>query len=380
LQEDGINKEKGISISLCAKWLPSENASSDNTKQMARMLAKRLSMTSRQYRQMLSSYRQYLDIVEVKMSSRRWADINYEAVPSRANLIYNIAFLRNDEERRREFLGAVKKGEKTIHAGVLYPHDIVHSYIDTERKPGYWYLKSLDDTLEELWKALPDYVQGNGNTLCVADGSGSMFTKVGNTQVTCLDVANALAIYFAEHCTGQFKDTYITFSQTPQFVDLSKGKTLLGKLEIAMSHNEITNTNIEAVFDLILDTAVKYHMPQKELPANLLILSDMEFDMATRNNINGKWVSPDEKMFDTFARRYAAHGYRLPRLVFWNICSRTKTIPLRENALGVALVSGFSPTITKMVLSNEIDPYKVLAEQLMVPRYDVVEKAAECIV
>lgn len=380
LQEDSINKEKGISISLCAKWLPSENASSGSTKQMARMLAKRLSMTSRQYRQMLSSYRQYLDVVEVKMSSRRWADINYEAVPSRANLIYNTAFLRNDEERRREFLGAVKKGEKTIHAGVLYPHDIVHSYIDTERKPGYWYLKSLDDTLEELWKALPDYVQGNGNTLCVADGSGSMFTTVGNTQVTCLDVANALAIYFAEHCTGQFKDTYITFSRTPQFVDLSKGKTLLGKLEIAMSHNEITNTNIEAVFDLILDTAVKYHMPQKELPTNLLILSDMEFDMATRNNINGKWVSPDEKMFDTFARKYAAHGYRLPRLVFWNICSRTKTIPLRENALGVALVSGFSPTITKMVLSNEIDPYKVLAEQLMVPRYDVVEKAAEGIV
>ncbi|MDE5697069.1 MAG: DUF2828 family protein [Lachnospiraceae bacterium] len=377
LREDSINKEKGISISLCAKWLPSENASADSTKQMARVLAKRLSMTNRQYRQMLASYRQYLDVVEVKMSSRRWADIDYEAVPSRANLVYNTAFLRNDEERRREFLGAVKKGEKTIHAGVLYPHDIVHSYIDTERKPGWWYLKSFDDTLEELWKALPDYVQGAGNTLCVADGSGSMFTKVGNSQVTCLDVANALAIYFAEHCTGQFKDTYITFSQTPQFVDLSKGRTLHDKLEIAMSHNEVANTNIEAVFNLILDAAVKYHMPQKELPANLLILSDMEFDVATRSSVNGKWVSPDEKLFDTFARKYADCGYRLPRLVFWNICSRTKTIPLRENALGVALVSGFSPTIAKMVLSNEVDPYRALVEQLMVPRYDIVEKAVE---
>ncbi|MDE6220725.1 MAG: DUF2828 family protein [Lachnospiraceae bacterium] len=377
LQEDGINKEKGISISLCAKWLPSENASSANTKQTARMLAKRLSMTSRQYRQMLSSFRQYLDVVEVKMSSRRWADINYEAVPSRANLVYNTAFLRNDEERRRAFLGAVKKGEKTIHAGVLYPHDIVHSYIDTDRKPGWWYLKSLDDTLEELWRALPDYVQGAGNTLCVADGSGSMFSKVGNSQVTCLDVANALAVYFAEHCSGQFRDTYITFSQTPQFVDLSKGKTLHDKLKLAMSHNEVANTNIEAVFDLILDAAVKYHMPQKELPANLLILSDMEFDIATRSSVNGKWVSPDEKLFDMFARRYAAHGYRLPRLVFWNICSRTNTVPLRENALGVALVSGFSPTIAKMVLSNEIDPYKALVEQLMAPRYDAVERAVE---
>lgn len=377
LQEDSINKEKGISISLCAKWLPSENASAEHTRHMARVLAKKLSMTSRQYRQMLSSYRQYLDVVEVKMSSRRWADIHYDAVPSRANLVYNKAFLRNDEERRRKFLGAVKKGEKTIHAGVLYPHDIVHSYMDTEKRQGWMCLKPVDNTLEELWKALPDYVQGTGNTLCVADGSGSMCSRVGNTQVTCLDVANALAIYFAERCKGQFKDTYITFSQTPQFVDLSKGKTLFDKLNIAMHHSEVANTNIEAVFDLILDTAVKYRMPQKELPENLLILSDMEFDMATRNHVNGRWVSPDEKMFDTFAKRYAAHGYRLPRLVFWNICSRTKTVPIRENALGVALVSGFSPAITKMVLSNEIDPYKVLVEQLMTPRYDAVEHAVE---
>ena len=375
LQEDGANMGKGASISLCAKWLPSENASADNTKRLARLLTKKLSMTSRQYRKMLSSYRSYLDVVEVKMSAKKWADIAYEAVPSRANLLYNVAFLRNDEERRRNFLGAVKKGEKTIHAGVLYPHDIVHSYMDYEKKPGWMYVKPVDDTLEELWKALPDYVQGAGNTLCIADGSGSMWTKVGSSNVSCLEVADAIAIYFSEHCTGQFKDTYITFSQTPQFVDLSKGKTLYDKLCIAIHHNEVANTNIEAVFDLILDTALKYHMPQRDLPENLLILSDMEFDAATRSNVNGNWVSPDEKLFDRFAKKYASHGYRLPRLVFWNICSRTKTIPIRENALGVALVSGFSPVITKMVLSNEINPYKMLVQQLMVPRYDAVEQA-----
>ena len=375
LQEDGANMEKGASISLCAKWLPSENASSDNTKRLARLLTKKLCMTSKQYRKMLSSYRSYLDVVEVKMSEKRWADIDYEAVPSRANLLYNVAFLLNDEERRRAFLGAVKKGEKTVHAGVLYPHDIVHSYMDYDRRPGWIYVKALDDTLEELWKALPDYVQGAGNTLCIADGSGSMWTKVGSSNVSCLEVANAIAIYFSQRCTGQFKDTYITFSQTPQFVDLSKGKTLYDKLCIAIHHNEVANTNIEAVFNLILDTAIKYRMPQHDLPENLLILSDMEFDAATRSTVNGKWVSPDEKLFDKFVKKYASHGYRLPRLVFWNICSRTKTIPIRENALGVALVSGFSGAITTRVLSNEVNPYKMLVQQLMVPRYDVVEQA-----
>ncbi|MCM1090991.1 MAG: DUF2828 domain-containing protein [Butyrivibrio sp.] len=377
LQEDSANMEKGESISLCAKWLPSENASASYTKCMARLLADKLSMTSRQYRQTLSLYRKYLNVVEVKMSRGDWAGIDYSAVPSRANLVYNRAFLRNDEIRRREFLGAVQKGEKQIHAGVLYPHDIVHSYFDQEKRAWTGSLRSVDVTLEELWKALPDFVQGAGSTLCVADGSGSMFSTVGNSGVRCLDVANALAIYFSERCTGQFKDNYITFSQNPQFVDLSRAGTLHDKLELALAHNEVANTDIQAVFELILHTAVKNHMPQQELPTNVLILSDMEFDSATRYVVNDRWVSPDERLFDTIAKSYAARGYRMPRLVFWNICSRTCTIPVRENDCGVALVSGFSPTIVKMVLGSELDPYKILVEQLSAPRYDAVENAVE---
>ncbi|MDE6128618.1 MAG: DUF2828 family protein, partial [Lachnospiraceae bacterium] len=348
LAEDRINMESGAPISLCAKWLPSENASSEQTKQMARILANKFSMTAKEYRQMLSAFRKYLKVVEVMMSSGKWADIRYEAVPSRANLIYNRAFLRNDEERRREFLGAVKKGEQQIHADVLFPHDIVHSYMESQ--PTYFpALRPVDTTLEELWRALPDYVQGAGNTLCIADGSGSMTSRIGKTNVSCLDVANALAVYFSERCTGQFKDCYISFSQNPQLVDLSKGKTLHDKIEIALHYNEVANTDLEAVFELILLTAVKNHMTQADLPANLLILSDMEFDPATRRHVANTWIAPDEKLFDTFARRYSQYGYRLPRLIFWHICGRTVTIPIKENALGVALVSGFSPMIAKMV-------------------------------
>lgn len=375
LEKDRINMENGAPISLCAKWLPSENASSEQTRHTARILAGKFSMTAREYRQMLSAFRRHLKVVETMMSSGKWADIRYEAVPSRANLIYNKAFLRNDEERRREFLGAVKKGEQQIHADVLFPHDIVHSYM--ESRPYSPSLRPVDAALEELWRALPDYVQGTGNTLCIADGSGSMVSRIGKTTVSCLDVANALAIYFSEHCTGQFRDCYISFSQNPQFVDLSKGKTLHDKIEIALHYNEVANTNLEAVFNLILLTAVKNHMKQADLPANLLILSDMEFDFATGRRVANTWIAPDEKLFETFAKRYSQYGYRLPRFIFWNICSRTGTIPVKENALGVALVSGFSPMIAKMVLTGETDPYKILTDQLALPRYDAVERAVE---
>ena len=361
---DEQNMKAGKPISLLAKWLPSLNTSSKETKRLARIIVDELQMTDREYRKLLSSLRAYLNVVEVKMSAKQWDKIDYATVPSRANLIYNNAFLRNDELRRREYLDKLEKGETKINAGVLFPHDIVHKYC-----PNIWSLSRVDDpTIEQLWKALPDYVGGAGNTICVADGSGSMTSRIGGTNVTALTVANALAIYFAERSSGQFKDTYITFSSRPQIVDFSNAKSLREKIEIAMRHDEVANTNIEATFDLILQTAIKNEMTQDDIPQNVLVLSDLEFDRMTSGRT-------DKRLFDELAERYAQHGYKLPRLVFWNIMSRTGTIPVKQNEAGVALVSGFSPAIVKMVLSNSTDPFECLLEQLNSERYAPVENA-----
>ena len=308
-------------------------------------------------------------------------EIKYEAVPSRANLIYNSAFLRHDEERRRNFLSKLEKGETKINASTLFPHDIVHRYTE-----GGWgtTVKALDQTLEALWKSLPDTVNGCGNTIVVADGSGSMTSKVGGgSNVTALDVANALAIYFAERSSGQFKDNYITFSENPRLVDFSHGKTLRDKIRIALSHDEMANTNIEAVFDLILGTAIKNNMSQSDIPHNIPIISDMEFDgCAVTNEYRrgyGRYGSDNgrvnSRLFTEISKRYADAGYQLPRLVFWNVNSRTGTIPVKENDLGVALVSGFSTNIVKMVMSGQTDPYECLLETLNTERYAPVEEA-----
>ena len=349
-----------------AKWLKSENCSSAESRRLAKIIREGLGMTSRNYRKMLSEMRKYIDVVERKMSAKQWDEINYETVPSRANLIYNNAFLRNDEDRRREYLGALEKGDVKINAGTLYPHDIVHKYTN-----GSWRVKSTNTALEGLWKALPDTVKGEGNTIVVADGSSSMTCNVGgNTNVTALDVANALAIYFAERSSGEFKNKYITFSERPQLVDFSNAKTLREKIQIALKHDEVANTNIQAVFNLILKTAVNNKMSQDEIPKNILIVSDMEFDGAT-----GYRNKPDETLFATIAKEYAAYGYKLPRLVFWNVNSRTGTIPVKENDLGVALVSGFSVNIVNMVMSNKLDPYECLLDVLNTERYQPIEDA-----
>ena len=367
LSEDITNMRSNKSISLLCKWLPSENASSKETKRYAGIIRKGLDMTSRNYRKMLSEMRKYIEVVECKMSAKQWNEIDYEDVPSRANLIYNNAFLRNDEERRRAYLGALEKGEAKINAGTLFPHDIIHKYTSAG-----WYsrLGNYDAALEGMWKALPNTVKGNGNTLVVADGSGSMTCNVGGkTSVTALDVANALAIYFAERASGEFKDKYITFSHRPQLVDFSNAKSLHDKIGIALRHNEVADTNIEATFDLILQTAVNNHMSQEDMPKNVLIISDMEFNSAVG------WNRPNATLFDTIAKKYATHGYKLPRLVFWNVNSRTGTIPVKENDLGVALVSGFSVNIVNMVMSNKLDPYECLLDVLNVERYQAIEDA-----
>lgn len=384
LTEDMTNMSNGKPISLLAKWMPSINSSSAKTKAYGKKLCKEFQISEREYRKALSKLRKYLDVVEVKMSSKNWSEIKYETVPSRANLIYNDAFLRNDEERRREFLDRLEKGETKLNASTLFPHDVVHKYLNGD---SLWNLSSKDTTIESLWKALPDTVNGCGNTIVVADGSGSMTCRVdNNSKVTALEVANALAIYFAEHSSGQFKDKYITFSERPQIVDFSNCDSLHAKLQKALTYNEVANTNIEAVFDLILTSAVNNNMSQEDLPANILIISDMEFDGAACGGaiLRGRdywgreyydYAEVDQTLFDTIAKKYTDAGYKMPRLIFWNVNSRTGTIPVKENDLGVALVSGFSTNVAKMVMSGKTDPLECLLETLGSERYDPVEEA-----
>ena len=364
LSEDSIHMASGKSISLCAKWMPGLNTSSELTRRQAEKIRDYMHLTSKQYRKLLSTLRSYLNVVEVQMSAGDWQEITYEHVPSKANILYRNAFIRHDKSRRETYLEAVKNHTASIKAGVLMPHDIVTQYVEKVR----WKMtvKPEDTSLELLWSNLPDTVNDAGNVLCVVDGSGSMMVNVGNTQTTALEVANAIGIYFAERLKGAYRNQYITFSSRPEYVNLSKCRNLREKLELALSHNDCSNTNIEATFALILDTAVRNRLSQSQLPQIVLILSDMEFDAAVSSN--GR-----ETLFQTMQRKYSAYGYKLPKLVFWNINSRTNVVPVRENELGVGLVSGFSPNVCRMVLSNELDPYKSLLTILNGERYQKIE-------
>lgn len=359
LTQDLKNFSENKPVSLLAKWMPGQKS---KRKDIAVMFCNYTRISPKEYRKMLSKLRSYIDVVEVKMSGRDWHEIEYSAVPSRANLIYNKAFFRHDEERRKEYLNEVLKGKAKINSSVLYPHDIVHKYTfgDNICRTG------IDKGLEAMWSQLSSQPDMK-NTLVVRDGSYSMTSCVDRgTNVSAMDVATALSIYFGERCTGCFKNKIITFSNNPKIVDFSKANTLHDKIQIIGYEDEVSNTDIYKVFKLILQTAVANSMAQSDIPERIVIMSDMEFDSCASSSI-------DSTLFNRINRMYEENGYKLPRLVFWNICGRTDTIPVKSNDLGVALVSGFSTNIASMIMSDKLEPADILMEAISSERYQAVE-------
>lgn len=369
IQSDILNLNASSPVSLLAKWLPSLCTSSKESRQRADVLRRIFGWTPKQYRKNIAALRKHINVVEQQMSANQWSKINYEAVPSRAAMNYRKAFAKHDPIGYENYLTNVKEGKAKINSGVLFPHDIVHAY--DIRYTG----KAIDPTLEEQWRALPNKVIPGNDTLVVVDGSGSMSSNIGGTMISCFDVADALGIYFAERLTGVYHNSFITFSSRPQFVRFADETSLRAKLTVLSEHKDCSNTDIEKTFDLILDVAVKNHLKQEEIPANILIISDMEFD-ALKNQ--GEWPhyhTMDQALFVAIRERWEAAGYKVPRLVFWNVCSRTQTIPVTTNEFGVALVSGFSPNVTDMVMSGRTDPYEVLKDKLMSEVYNPVREA-----
>lgn len=366
LKEDINNFQNGKSISLLTKWIPSIN-STQKARKKANEICNFLEMTHASYRKMLSKLRAYLDVTEVKTCGNRWDEIDYNKVSSNANLRYSNSFIKHDETRRREYLAELMKPNSSVkmNAKVLNPHEIWAKY--TKNYCGWGSHKvTQDDSLEAMWQNLKDMGEC-GKTLCVVDGSGSMMCSIPNSSTRAIDVSRSLGVYFAERCEGEFHNKMIEFSSNPQFIDIDGFDTLAKKIEHVQQYQDCSNTDIEKVFMLILSTAVKNHMPQSDMPDRILIVSDMEFDAATYQF--GGHSQDMSTLFDTIQNKYEEAGFKMPKLVFWNVNSRTNTIPLTENEYGVALISGFSVNLLKMVMSNQTDPWLVLKETLDSERY-----------
>ena len=351
-----IDLSSGAEVSLLAKWLPSVNASNSETVRRAKRIARSLGMSDAQYRKTLTELRKKIHIIENDLRRRDYS-FDYARQPSKALFKYRKAFLRNDGERYCEFLEAVNSGRKRLNADALAPYEIVRSALNADRW-GFRTQLSYGEraALNASWESLPASCD-SGNALAVVDTSGSMYCYDNALPAA---VALSLGLYFGERNTGIFHGHFIEFSSRPQLIEI-KGNTFTERLEYLCSFSEVAGTDVEAVFDLILDAAVRGHVPQEELPKTLYLISDMEFNACVRN--------ASLSNFENAKHRFAEHGYRLPQVVFWNVASRNRNQPVTKNEQGVALVSGCTPRLFSMVARGELSPYAVMMEIIGSERY-----------
>lgn len=359
-EQDLINLSAGKSVSLLAKWLKNPEGVSITSMKLGKITAKKFGMSYKEYRQSLSKLRKHLNVLERNMSLNTWDNIDYSKVPGQAMKKYKKAFKLHRPETFKTYIEKVLKGEETIKAATLFPYDLMHaaglsiSYRTCN-------LDSYDDVIQAQWNALPNYVEGNNNIMIMADTSASMN---GNP----IESALGLAVYFAERNKGVYANKFMTFSESPSFVDL-KGSNLKEKINCVPSI--VANTNIEAAFDLILETAVNNKISQEDLPKALVIISDMEFD-----NAQGYYAENFNKqntLMQTIAEKYEAQGYSLPKIIYWNVDARQDTYHAITTYKNVAMVSGHSTVTFKNILrAIDEDAYGTMLKTLNQERYEAV--------
>jgi hypothetical protein len=372
-EEDSKGEKKGKSISLCAKWVPSEGSSIDRKfggiyERLARVME--LPAGNRGLKQLrvtyLSPLREFLNIVERLMCGGKWSDITYEHVPSVAMNRLRKAFAKKDAERFKEYLDQVSSGKKKINSGQLFPHQMVKSYLHGA---------AFDQVIEEQWKAYVKKTKALGQldqAVIVSDVSGSM-SSAGRGKSTDKDlplqVSIALGLLVSTITKGAFNGSVITFHETPSFYKIDTSAPLKTQVDFLKSAPWGGNTNFQAVFDLILSTATKNHLKQADMPKTLIVVSDMQFDQA-----GGEGFFTN---FEVIKAKYRKAGYTMPKIVFWNVAGGTTDFPVTKDEFGVAMVAGFSPSILKYITAGVItSPYELMRDVIDSERYAQVDVPA----
>lgn len=340
VKEQLLKDAKTDTPSLLGKWMPSENASSEVTRKAALNWAKSLGLKPSQYRKMLSKLRAKIDILERKMSDKKWMDIKYENVPSQAFRKHTAAFDRNDHERYQEFIGAVNKGEKKVNTSTVTTAEVIQNVKNGD-----------DNSANAIWKSLDNFVPEDLNAIVVADVSGSMYGRP-------MEISTSLALYFAERNKGYFANKFLTFSERPQLVEVW-GDTLTQKLRTIEIADWGMNTNIERTFDALLAAAVTSG-DTDNVPRVIYIISDMEFDHCA--------TGADETAFENAKRKWKEAGLELPTVVFWNVDARSNNVAATKFDKNVTLISGSNQSAFRFAMEGKT-PEQLMHEVIDSERY-----------
>lgn len=344
--------------SLCAKYTPRKGV-------WFGKLRKELGMSLADFRHFIVKKTQ---VVEQQMCSQKWSEIDYPSVPSIAGMRYSEIFRKHDSERYDNYLKDVAEGKSKINASVLYPGDVFNKACPSS------YDKIVKDPqlIRNLWAALPNYMQDcKEKILPVCDTSGSMFSGIGKTRP--IDVSVGLGVYIAEHNSGPFHNFFMTFSESPQCIQLT-GEDVVSHFHQLNARMWGYNTDLEKVFTCLLKQAKAFNLKQEDMPTKLLLISDMQFDEVTSYGWHNEGFIPFEKTnFEAIEEMYKAAGYERPGIVFWNVNGNAGNMPATLRDKNIAFISGYSPVIIESIMHGDIlNPMQVMLATINSERYSKI--------
>jgi hypothetical protein len=331
-----------LSDNLACKWADRR----DNK------LRKFMNLSPKEYRKLLVKGTK---VVENKMCSNQWNQVEYKSVPSLAMARYTNAFGKHDNDRLEEFKKNVQEGKEKINASVLFPHDCIRTALEG------------DDEIANLqFSALPNYLsENNKRILCLCDTSGSMSTNVSGS-VQAIYVSMGLSLYCSDRLAkdNPFYRKFIQFESEAEltdwtgknFSDVVTGKTPL-------FDGACGSTNIQKALETILSFAQMFKVSKEQMPNTIIIVSDMQFDQGV--------TDPNKTEIETAIGKWAKAGYDVPTIIFWNTAGYIGS-PATVDINNVALVSGFSPSILSAIFSgDDISPGAVMIRAL--EKYEVIK-------
>jgi len=383
------DKPKKInSVSLCAKWSPSENDRNDRRKQFAKKIAtilygkedtKKMEKYRKEY---LVPLRNKINIVETLMCNNEWDKINYEGVPGVASRRLHKAFSNHDSERYCEYLAKVRSGNAKINVAGILPHELANYYINLRNTQDEF---EENETIELQWKTIVDNIKNSGsdgsgsdvlgNSLAIIDLSGSMFSA-SNGSIPA-QVAIALGIITSQCCKGMFKNKFITFSENPELVSLIPDAEYAEYVEKGTEPSLYTcfkslvevefgfNTDFVKCCEMIIKYGKDNNICDEDMPNKLFIYTDMQFDEATSDNTENNGI---EVLYKTIVKMFKASDYTPPKFIFWNLNSSHKeTFPVNCKTEGTAMISGFSEQLLKIFMTYDEFKPELIVEEILAP-------------
>lgn len=391
-------------ISLCAKWAPSDDLFHDRhtfiVSSIAEILHPRSSLDNKDisgamlqptddrgtylryaremYRRDVSQLRKHLQIVERNITSRTYDKIQYQKVPSLAMNNYKDLFTRYDKERFVAYLKDVALGKSTISGATLLPSTLIRDR--RKRCPGMPFSSrntaeiastaELDaihkEVLNSQWKTLVQRIKDSGtmsSAIAVCDVSGSMFNAISSDGTEAIDASIGLSLLVAEVTAPPFGGSMITFDETPEVFQVNLNQTLAKKYKHIAEAPWGGCTDFVAVFEkLLLPMAIQNNLRQEDMVKRVFVFSDMQFNGADSGG-DSRWTTSYERIKAAFNDA----GYEMPELVFWNLCGKrgnadfgpqnggtdASAKPVTAADVGTMLVSGYSQAMLKAFMDGE---------------------------